>query len=168
MKNFLKKAAVVVGLLVLTFILVKHLTHERGPLTTFVFEFDVPTKDGHTITIDALVDYRLSNNKVILSSDEAEDRVYSNVLTAFRLATTGVPFEKIQGESGEEKLEDEVLKRIEYYNESQHEVVEIESIEFSMEFDPPASEFDPSSLEEGVIEEEGTTPVLGKKQLFLI
>ena len=169
MKNFLKKAAMIVGFLVFIFILVKHITHEKGQLTTFVFEFDVPTKDNHIITVEALVDYRLSNNKVILSSDEADDRVYSNILTAFRLATTGVPFEKIQGESGEDQLKDEVLMRIEYYNGSPHEVVEIESLEFSMTFDQPSSELDTSSFEEDeIIKEGGPTPGLSKKPLFLI
>lgn len=159
----------IVGFLIFIFILVKYAAPEKGTTTTFVFEFDVPTKDNHVITVKAIADYHLSNSKVILSPDEADDRVFSNVLTAFRLATTGVPFEKIRGKSWEEKLEDEVLMRIEYYNESPHEVVEIESLEFSMEFDLPTSEFDPSSLEEGgVAKEGGVTPVLSKKPLFLI
>lgn len=160
MKNVLRKFAAIAGLIVFIVITTPAFgfdvpakdnpaitVPEKGQLTTFVFEFDVPVKDGHVVTVEALVDYRLINDEVILFPDEVEDRIYSNVTTAFRLATTGVPFEKIREDSGGEQLEDKVLTSIEYYNGSPHEVVEIESLEFSMTFDPPASELDPCFLE---------------------
>lgn len=145
------------GLIVFAVIFFFTVIHEipiEGPKETVTFEFDVPLQDDHLIAVTATVDYHQIDEKVLFSPEELEDRVYSNLLNAFGLATKGAELEDVQGVFGEDKLRGKVEKSIAFYNNSREEVVKVDSIKFSFEFDPPTEDIEElPPFEEGSPEE---------------
>lgn len=152
MGKTLVAVGIVIGFAIIIFSVV-HTSPTKGPVEMFTFDFDVPTRDNHIIAVKATTTYSVRDTNIVINPDEVEDRVYSNVTTAFRAATTGVPFEKLQGIQGETKIEDEVSKIITYFNGSPYDVVKIVDLEFSLTFDPPAEFEEDLILNEGLHEE---------------
>lgn len=141
-KFFLSTAGIAAGIVIIV-LFVWYATPAKGPTETLMFEFDVPTRDNHIIAVEVTVDYHQKNTEVLLTRDEMDDRVYSNLFVAFRLATMGVSFEDIK----DDDFRGEVDKSIAYFNNAPYEIVEIdtENLEYSLTYDPPAEPEDDSS-----------------------
>lgn len=163
-KKITVTVSIIIGLTIVFFAVVGGInTTKRGPTEWYEFGFDVPMRDNHIIAVEAVVTYHVRDIKVVvLDPEEAEDRVYSNVSMAFRLATTGVPFEKFQEDLGKDKLESEVLRIIASNNRSLYDTVTIDDVEFSLTFDPPVEGFGQLlPFKEGSLTEIDPQPPLG-------
>lgn len=154
MKKILFAAMGLIAFAVIFFLIVVHEIHTEGPAETVIFEFDVPLRDDHIIAVTATVDYHQTDEEVIFSPEEIEDRIYSNLLVAFGLATKGAEIKDVQGVFDEDSLQGEIEESIAFYNSSPYEVVKVDSFKLSFEFDPPAEDFEElPSFKEGSLEE---------------
>lgn len=153
MKKILFAAVGLIAFAVILFLTVVHEIPTEGPRETVTFEFDVPLQDDHLIAVTATVDYHQTDEKVIFSPEEIEDRIYSNLLVAFGLATKGVEIKDAQGVFDEDRIQGEVEKGIAFFNNAKYEVVKVDNLKLSFEFDPPIEDEELPLLKEGAPEE---------------
>ena len=149
MRKFFFIATIIALGIVATILSARAMFPAKGPMEEIEIELDVPTQDNHIVVVNVAVTYYVSDPKVLIDQDEADSRVYSNLLVAFRLATAGAMLEDIQGVLDKDKLQGKIEEGVAYFNSAPYEVVKVTSIKFlSMRFDPPAEDFEEEPLEE--------------------